>query len=177
MLFLLLKRREKQDFHGYGIPSYFSFPKLSFIEYHTIISEVCFNNRELHSSILGVIFGVILCFLGVISLALSIILCLLGVILNFLFTFFVSVYFSVYFIELSTFSVYIFAIKSTIFIIQRIIFIVQGFTLGFILGFNQSFGVHIIVLPFYSINNGKCEIISLYSWDYVKRRLFFVPKM
>ena len=49
---------------------------------HTIISEVCFNNRELHSSILGVI----LCFLGVISLALSIILCLLGVILNFLST-------------------------------------------------------------------------------------------
>ena len=51
-----------------------SFPKLLFIEYHTIISEVCFNNREFHSSILGVI----LCFLGVIW----------GVILNFLFTMF-----------------------------------------------------------------------------------------
>lgn len=51
----------------------FSFPKLLFIEYHTIISEVCFNNREFHSSILGVI----LCFLGVIW----------GVILNFLSTF------------------------------------------------------------------------------------------
>ena len=115
------------------------------------------NNREFHSSILGVIFGVILCFLGVISLALSIILCLLGVILNFLSTFFVSVYFSVY----------IFAIKSTIFIIQRIIFIVQGFTLGFTLGFiwgfTESFGVHIIVLPFYSINYGKCEIITLFQ--------------
>ena len=47
----------------------FSFPKLLFIEYHTIISEVCFNNREFHSSILGVI------------------LCFLGVILNFLSTF------------------------------------------------------------------------------------------
>lgn len=55
----------------------FSFPKLLFIEYHTIISEVCFNNREFHSSILGVILGVILCFLGVIW----------GVILNFLSTF------------------------------------------------------------------------------------------
>ena len=37
---------------------------------HTIISEVCFNNREFHSSIIGVI----LCFLSVILLALSIIL-------------------------------------------------------------------------------------------------------
>ena len=62
----------------YSIQSYFSFPKQSFIELHTIISEVCFKNRELHSSILSVI----LCFLGVISLALSIILCLLGVILG-----------------------------------------------------------------------------------------------
>lgn len=44
----------------------FSLPKLLFVEYHTIISEVCFNNREFHSSILGVILGVILCFLGVI---------------------------------------------------------------------------------------------------------------
>ena len=26
-----------------------------------------------------------------------------------------------------------------------------NFTLGFILGFTQSFGVHIIVLPFYSL--------------------------
>ena len=129
----------------------------------TIILEVCFNNREFHSSILGVI----LCFLGVIPLTLSIILCILGVtlsvilgvILIFLSTFFVSVYF----IELSSFSVYIFAIISTIFIIQRIIFIVQGFTLGFILGFTQSFGVHIIVLTFYPINYGKCEIITLFQ--------------
>ena len=77
---------------------YFSFPKLSFIEYHTIISEVCFNNREFHSSILGVIFGVILNFLSTFLRFLS--------------------SFSVYFIELlSTFSVYIFAIMTTIFII------------------------------------------------------------
>ena len=94
----------------YGIPSNFSFLKQSFIDHHTIILEVCFNNREFHSSILGVILGVILCFLGVISLTLSIILCILGVtlsvilgvILNFLSTFFVSVYL----IELSTYSVY-----------------------------------------------------------------------
>ena len=75
----------------YGIPSNFSFLKQSFIDHHTIILEVCFNNREFHSSILGVILGVILCFLGVISLTLSIILCILGVtlsvILNFLSTF------------------------------------------------------------------------------------------
>jgi len=64
----------------------FSFPKLLFIEYHTIISEVCFNNREFHSSILGAILGVILCFLGVIW----------GVILNFLSTFGGG---AVYFIE------------------------------------------------------------------------------
>ena len=127
ILFLLLKRREIQDFHRFGIPSYFSFPKLLFIEYHTIISEICFYNREFHylffwGVILGVAFTVIL-----------------GVILNFLSTFlrFLSS-FSVYFIELlSTFSVYIFAIMTTIFIIQRIIFIVLGFTL--------SLGVHIIV--------------------------------
>ena len=48
ILFLLLKRRERLDFHRYGIPSNFSFPKLLFIEYHTIISEVCFYNREFH---------------------------------------------------------------------------------------------------------------------------------
>ena len=69
------------------MPSYFSFLKQSFIDHHTIILEVCFNNRAFHSSILGVILGVILCFLGVISLTLSIILCILGVILNFLSTF------------------------------------------------------------------------------------------
>ncbi len=44
----------------------FSFPKLLFIELHTIISEVCFYNREFHSLIFCVIFGVILCLLGVI---------------------------------------------------------------------------------------------------------------
>ena len=32
-----------------------------------------------------------------------------------------------------------------------------------VLGFTLSFGVHIIVLPFYSINNGKCEIITLFQ--------------
>ena len=52
-----------------------------------IISGVCFNNREFHSLFFGVIFGVILCFLSVISLALSVMFCLLGVILNFLSTF------------------------------------------------------------------------------------------
>ena len=94
ILFLLLKRRKILDFHRCGIPSYFSFPKQSFIVPHTIISEVCFNNREFHFLIFGVILGiiftilgVILCFLSVIFLALSIILCLLGVILNFLSTF------------------------------------------------------------------------------------------
>ena len=46
ILFLLLKRRKILDFHRCGIPSYFSFPKQSFIVPHTIISEVCFNNRE-----------------------------------------------------------------------------------------------------------------------------------
>ena len=90
----------------YGIPYLFSFLNQSFVEPHTVISEVCFKNRELHSSILGVI----LCFLGVISLALSIILCLLSVILDFL----------------STFSAYIFAIMSTIFIIQRIFSLYSG---------------------------------------------------
>ena len=94
ILFLLLKRRKILDFHRFGIPSYFSFPKQSFIASHTIISEVCFNNREFilffgvifgvilsitsidrvivnllqiicKSSVLGVILGVILCFLGV----------------------------------------------------------------------------------------------------------------
>ena len=45
---------------------------------------------------------------------------------------------------------------------ERIIFIVLGFTLGFILGFTLSFGAHIIVLPFYSMKNGKCEIITLF---------------
>ena len=58
ILFSLLKRRERLDFHRYGIPSNFSFRKQSFIAPHTIISEVYFNNREFHSSILGVI----LCF-------------------------------------------------------------------------------------------------------------------
>ena len=65
ILFLLLKRREIQDFHRFGIPSYFSFPKLSFIEYHTIISEVCFYNREFHSLIFGIILGVILSIMGI----------------------------------------------------------------------------------------------------------------
>ena len=46
ILFLLLKRRKILDFHRCGIPSYFSFPKQLFIAPHTIISEVCFNNRE-----------------------------------------------------------------------------------------------------------------------------------
>ena len=47
-------------------PSYFSFPKLSFIEPHTIILEVYFKNIEFHSLILGVIFGVIFTILGAI---------------------------------------------------------------------------------------------------------------
>ena len=108
ILFLLLKRRKILDFHRCGIPSYFSFLKQSFVEPHTIISEVCFNNREFHSSILGVIRGVIFCFLRVIfGVTLTVI---LGVILNFMSSFLrflssFSVYFSVYFIELlSTFS-------------------------------------------------------------------------
>ena len=46
ILFLLLKRRKILDFYSYGVPSYFSFSKQSFIAPHTIISEVCFNNRE-----------------------------------------------------------------------------------------------------------------------------------
>ena len=107
ILFLLFKRREKQNFHGFGIPSYFSFPKLSFIEYHTIISEVCFNNREFHYLIWCVIQDF-----------------------------------------LSTFSAH--HLHNLAYL-----FIVLGFTLGFILGLTQSFGVHIIVLPFYSINNWK----------------------
>ena len=82
ILFLLLKRRKRLDFHRYGIPSNFSFPKLLFIESHTIISEVCFKNIEFHSSILGVIFGVIFTILGVILYFLSVILCLLSVILG-----------------------------------------------------------------------------------------------
>lgn len=84
---------------------YFSFPKLSFIEHHTIISEVCFKNRGFHSSILGVILGVIFCFLGVISLALSIILCLLGVILGVILNFL-----STFLRFLSSFSVYLFCL-------------------------------------------------------------------
>ena len=109
--YTLFASQKKRDlgFHRYGIPSYFSFPKQSFIEPHTVISEVYFNNRVFHSLIFGVIFtilGVILCFLGVISLALSIILYLLGVILgvipNFLSTFFM---FLVHFF-LSTFGVF-----------------------------------------------------------------------
>ena len=79
ILFLLLKRRKILDFHRCDIPSYFSFPKQSFIAPHTIISEVCFNNREFHS-----------------------------------------------------------------------------------LSFGCHFGVHIIVLPFYSMKNGKCENITLF---------------
>ena len=39
ILFLLLKRREKQDFHRYGIPSNFSFPKQSFVEPHTVFQK------------------------------------------------------------------------------------------------------------------------------------------
>jgi hypothetical protein len=39
ILFLLLKRRKILDFHRCGIPSYFSFPKLSFIELHTIFQN------------------------------------------------------------------------------------------------------------------------------------------
>ena len=50
---------------------------------HTIISEVCFNNREFHSSIIGVI----LCFLSVIFLALSIILNFLSTFLSTLLSF------------------------------------------------------------------------------------------
>jgi hypothetical protein len=46
ILFLLLKRRKILDFHRCGIPSYFSFPKQSFVDPHTVISEVYFNNRE-----------------------------------------------------------------------------------------------------------------------------------
>lgn len=79
ILFLLLKRRKILDFHRCGIPSYFSFPKQSFIELHTIISEVYFKKRELNSSILSVIFGVIFTILGVI-------LCFLGVTLTVILT-------------------------------------------------------------------------------------------
>ena len=88
ILFLLLKRREKEDFHRFGIPSYFSFLKQSFIAPPPIQSFQKFASIT-ESFILYffcVIFGVILCFLSVISLTLSIILCLLGVILNFLST-------------------------------------------------------------------------------------------
>ena len=46
-LFACQKKRDL-GFHRYGIPSYFSFPKQSFIEPHTVISEVYFNNREFH---------------------------------------------------------------------------------------------------------------------------------
>ena len=98
ILFCFSKEERSRTFIAMVYHLIFSFPKLLFIEYHTIISEVCFNNREFHSSILGVIFGVIftilgviLCFLGVISLALSIIFYLLGILLKFLSTF--SVYF------------------------------------------------------------------------------------
>ena len=129
ILLLLLKRRKILDFHRCGIPSYFSFPKQSFIAPHTIISEVCFNNREFFLCLLGVTLTVIL-----------------GIILNFLSTF-------LHF--LSTFSVH--HLHNLTYL-----FIVLGFTLGFVLGFTQSFGVHIIVLPFYSIKNGKCENITLF---------------
>ena len=44
----LFASQKKRDlgFQRCGIPSYFSFPKQSFIAPHTIISEVYFNNRE-----------------------------------------------------------------------------------------------------------------------------------
>ena len=77
ILFCFSKEERSRTFIAMVYHLIYSFPKLLFIEYHTIISEVCFNNREFHSSILGVILGVILCFLGVIW----------GVILNFLSTF------------------------------------------------------------------------------------------
>ena len=53
ILVLLLKRRKILDFHRCGIPSYFSFPKQSFVESHTIILEVWFKNREFHSLSFG----------------------------------------------------------------------------------------------------------------------------
>ena len=157
ILFLLLKRRERLDFHRYGIPSNFSFPKLSFIESHTIISEVCFNNKEFHSLIFGVILGVILCFLC-----------------HFLNLEYHSLSFGCHFRSHfdchfgchSEFSVHLFCLLYCVSIhdIQKFEyrFIVLGFTLGF--------GVHIIVLPFYSMKNGKCEIITLFYLDYVKMR-------
>ena len=85
----------------------------------------------------------------------SFLLCLLtiilGVILNFLSTF-------LHF--LSTFSVYHLHNFAYLFIVLGF---TLGFTLGFILGCTQSFGVHIIVLPFYSMKNGKCENITLFQ--------------
>ena len=65
--YTLFASQKKRDlgFHRYGIPSYFSFPKQSFIEPHTVISEVYFNNREFHSLFFGVIFGVILSITGI----------------------------------------------------------------------------------------------------------------
>ena len=145
---MLLKRRERLDFHRYGIPSNFSFPKLLFIESHTIISEVCFNNREFHSLILvPFLVSFLLSWVFIASLLNS---WKSPVRVYFFVSFLVSyslflvssfaswvsflcleyhflplechsefsVHFSVYFIEfLSTFSVYIFAIMSTIFII------------------------------------------------------------
>ena len=147
ILFLLLKRRERLDFHRYGIPSNFSFPKLSFIESHTIISEVCFNNKEFHSLIFGVIFtilGVILCFLC-----------------HFLNLEYHSLSFGCHFSSHfdchlgchSEFSVHLFCLLYCVSIhdIQKFEyrFIVLGFTLGF--------GVHIIVLPFYSLKMGNVK--------------------
>ena len=81
ILFLLLKRRKILDFHRCGIPSYFSFPKQSFIAPHTIISEVYFKNIEFHY----LIWGVILNFLSTFSVnfqgflsAMSRVLCLMS---------------------------------------------------------------------------------------------------
>ena len=80
-LFASQKKRRSKTFIGVVYHLIFLFQSSRFFELHTIISEVCFNNREFHSLILGVILGVTLT--GI-----------LGVILNFLSTF------------LSTFSVY-----------------------------------------------------------------------
>ena len=55
ILFLLLKWRKILDFHRCGIPSYFSFPKQSFIAPHTVNSKVYFKNIEFNYLIRGVI--------------------------------------------------------------------------------------------------------------------------
>ena len=125
--YTLFASQKKRDlgFHRYGIPSYFSFPKQSFIEPHTVISEVYFNNRVFHSLIFGVIFGVIPNFLST------------------FFMFLVHFFLSTFSCPLSGFSVHHLHNLAYLFIVLGF---TLGFTLGFILGFTLNFGVHIIVL-------------------------------